>query len=64
MAVAAMEAAWLKQFFEEVKYRGKDAITVKLYGDNQGALSLIENPELHQKTKHIAVKYHYTRQQL
>lgn len=32
---------------------------IKIYGDNQAALSLSENPELHQRTKHIAVKYHY-----
>jgi hypothetical protein len=33
----------------------------KMYGDNQGALSLIENPTAHKRTKHIEVKYHYVR---
>ncbi len=34
---------------------------VELTGDNQGALSLAENPEFHQRTKHIAIRYHYLR---
>lgn len=32
-----------------------------IYGDNQGALSLAKNPIDHQRTKHIDVKYHFTR---
>lgn len=64
MAKAAMEAAWLRQFFKEISYTNDDAKKVRIYGDNQGSLSLVENPELHGKTKHILVKYHYTRQQL
>jgi hypothetical protein len=33
----------------------------QIFGDNQGALSLIENPTAHKRTKHIEVKYHYVR---
>ncbi len=29
--------------------------------DNQRAIRLIRNPELHQRTKHIDVKYHFVR---
>jgi hypothetical protein len=32
-----------------------------IYGDNEGALSLVENPAAHKRTKHIEVKYHYVR---
>jgi DNA-binding ferritin-like protein (Dps family) len=32
-----------------------------IYGDNQGALQLIENPTAHKRTKHIEVKFHYVR---
>ena len=35
--------------------------SVLLYGDNQGALALVENPENHTRTKHIDVQYHYIR---
>jgi hypothetical protein len=63
LAKAAMEAAWLRQLFKELRYKGKDAAKILLYGDNQSSLALAENPELHQRTKHIAVKYYYIRQQ-
>lgn len=29
--------------------------------DNQSAIRLVRNPELHQRTKHIDVKYHFIR---
>jgi hypothetical protein len=33
-----------------------------LYGDNQGALRLVTNPEFHARLKHIDVQYHYIRE--
>ena len=30
-------------------------------GDNQGALALVKNPHLHERSKHIDVCYHYIR---
>ena len=32
-----------------------------IYTDNQGALALAQNPVFHERTKYIAVKYHYIR---
>jgi hypothetical protein len=29
-----------------------------MYSDNQAAIRLIRNPEFHQRTKHIDVRYH------
>jgi hypothetical protein len=40
-------------------YLGSDIKSVKLYGDNQGLLSLAENPQFHQRTKYINVKHHF-----
>jgi len=34
----------------------------QLYGDNQGAIALTENPVYHFRTKHIDVSYHYVRE--
>ena len=28
-------------------------------GDNQGALALVKNPHLHERSKHINICYHY-----
>jgi hypothetical protein len=43
-------------------YLSSDIKSVKLYGDNQGLLSLAKNPEFHQQTKHINVKHHFIRE--
>jgi hypothetical protein len=59
---AVMEATWLRYIFKELGWTSKDVKRVKIYGDNQASLQLTENPELHQRTKHIAVKYHYIRE--
>jgi len=33
-----------------------------IYGDNQGAFALVQNPEFHAQTKHIDVSAHYIRE--
>jgi transposase InsO family protein len=58
---AAMEGCWLRYLLREIGYHFNDAENVRLYGDNQGALSLAENPEFHQRTKHVDIKYHWIR---
>ena len=60
----AQEATWLSALLAELQYRGQDAKTVTIHGDNQGALSLAENPESHSRSKHIAIKYHYVRHEV
>ena len=62
IVTAAREALWLKQLLQELRYRSDDvAGPIALWNDNQGALSLSENPEIHQRTKHIAVKWSWIR---
>jgi Reverse transcriptase (RNA-dependent DNA polymerase) len=53
------EAVWIRRFLEGMGYV-LDEPTV-IYGDNQGAMALAKNPIDHQRTKHIDVKYHFTR---
>jgi hypothetical protein len=60
---AAQEAAWLRIILKGLTYWGPDAKSVKIYGDNQASLALAENPELHQRTKHVATKLCYVREQ-
>jgi hypothetical protein len=33
----------------------------QIFGDNEGALSLIASPAAHKRTKHIEVRYHWIR---
>lgn len=35
--------------------------TVQMFGDNQGALALVKNPHIHERSKHIDVSYHVIR---
>jgi hypothetical protein len=35
--------------------------TVQMYGDNQGALALVKNPQLQERSKHIDIRYHFIR---
>jgi hypothetical protein len=48
----------------ELQYRGTEHVPTHIYGDNQSSLALAENPEFHQRTKHIDIKYHFIRQQV
>jgi hypothetical protein len=65
LCTGAKQAVWLRGLFIELgqarflsKTPGK---SVRIFGDNQGALALVENPENHARTKHIDVQYHYIR---
>ena len=33
-----------------------------LYCDNTSSINISKNPMMHEKTKHIAIKYHYVRE--
>ena len=57
---AAMEAEWLRGLLSELRFQYQEPTT--LYADNQGAIALVKDPKYHKKAKHIAVRYHYTRE--
>jgi len=60
LADAAREAQWLRCFLEELQFTQQNPTTIHV--DNQSTIKLAMNPEFHKRTKHIAVRYHYTRQ--
>jgi hypothetical protein len=60
--LAAKELAYIRILLKELGLASYDPnIKLPLYTDNQGALQLAKNPIYHERTKHIAVKYHYIR---
>lgn len=61
---AAKQGIWLRNLLYEIGYENylPEPGKIRLLGDNQSALSLVSNPENHQRTKHIDVQYHYTRE--
>ena len=36
----------------------------RIFEDNQGAIALAKNPELHKRTKHIDIRYHFVREKV
>jgi hypothetical protein len=64
LSEAAKEAAWIRSLLTGLQYQGPDLNPITLYGDNQGSLALAENPTFHRGSKHIAVRYHFIRQEV
>lgn len=57
-AIAAKEIVWLTRLLEDIGINSEKNI---LYVDNMSAIKLVQNPELHQRSKHIDVRYHFVR---
>ncbi|KAK8951018.1 hypothetical protein KSP39_PZI003140 [Platanthera zijinensis] len=53
------EAIWLRQLLTEIK--GKEVSPVKIMVDNTSAIALAKNPIFHNRTKHLQIKLHHTR---
>lgn len=56
---AASEAVWLRLLLKELGYPQGPTM---IYEDNTSCIDLAHNPENHNRTKHIDVKFHYIRQ--
>ena len=61
LSETAKEAVWIRRFLDEVGYPSSSPTSIK--SDNQGAIAITKNPEFHQRTKHIDVRYHFVREQ-
>ena len=62
LASAAQESLWLQQLLADLKK--EETKSVVMYEDNQSAISMAKNPQFHGRTKHIAIKYHFVREQV
>jgi hypothetical protein len=58
---AAKEAIWLRTFLEELGFPQKSTV---LFEDNQACILLSRNPQLHSRTKHIQIRYHFIREKV
>ena len=54
------DVLWLRGLLFEFGFPREEPTTV--YNDNTSAIKLVKNPEFHQRTKHINVKYHFIRE--
>ena len=54
------EDIWLLQLLKQIWFLSDDPSEILC--DNQSAIRLIHNPEHHQRTKHIAIRFHFIRE--
>lgn len=59
---AVREACWLKSLLLSIAINLKEPITV--FEDNNDCISIANNPTDHRRSKHIEVKYHFTREKV
>ena len=62
LSMATQEAVWLRRLLSDVGLQVDTATTI--YEDNQGAIDLSKNPKHHNRTKHIDVSFHFTRERM
>lgn len=64
-AMYAKLGQWAAQIWKDLgvpEYiNSNEERTVQMFGDNQGALALVKNPHLHERSKHIDICYHFIR---
>ena len=59
MSAAAGEVTWIVRLLEELGIKNLKPIT--LHCDNQSAIHIAKNPVHHERTKHIEIDIHFTR---
>ena len=59
---ATKEAVWLKGLLSDLGIDLRSPLII--FADSQGAISLAQNPVFHPRSKHIAIQFHFTREQV
>jgi transposase InsO family protein len=59
---AAKDAVWLRAFLTGLGLSA--SAPTNILCDSQGAIALAKNPEHHQRSKHIDLRYHFVREQV
>lgn len=59
---AVKEALWLKSLASSINIKITRPIII--YEDNTGCISIANNPTSHKRSKHIDIKYHFSREQV
>ena len=62
MASATTEVTWLVRLLEDLMVTNLKPIT--LHCDNRSALHIAKNPVFHERTKHIELDCHFTREKV
>lgn len=59
---AVQEIIWVQNMINDLRVKGLEIASTPLLIDNNAALKLTRNPEMHDRTKHIDIKYHFLRE--
>jgi hypothetical protein len=59
LSEAGREATWLRNLYDELGFTQDNPTIIK--GDNEGSVILTQNPQFHQRSKHIAIRHHWVR---
>ncbi|GKD10290.1 ribonuclease H-like domain, reverse transcriptase, RNA-dependent DNA polymerase [Tanacetum coccineum] len=60
VTAAATQALWLKRLLSTLTHSQEEKVTIQV--DNKYAITLINNPIFHGRSKHIDTKYHFIRE--
>lgn len=61
-SLATQDAIWLRTLLAELQHPCKGATTI--HEDNTGCIRIAKDPCSHSKSKHIAIRHHFVRQQV
>ena len=56
LSEAAHEAYWPRNLYEELGF--KQELPTMIKGNNNGSITMARNPQFHNHTKHITIRYH------
>ena len=59
LSAASQEAMWLQQLMSDLFNKRVQEITI--FEDNQSTICLAKNQQVHGRTKHVDIKYHFIR---
>ena len=62
MSHAVREAVWLPRLIEECIPSSSGLPATVVFGDNEGAMNLAYNDVVNERSKHIAVKYFFSKE--
>jgi hypothetical protein len=60
LSEAGRKACWLRNLFQELGYPQEYPTLIK--GDNDGSISMAKNPQFHNRSKHIEIRWHWIRE--
>ena len=60
LSVSTRQAIWLSNSLSEIGL----PLVLHIYCDNQGSLTLAKDPQMHKRSKHIDVHYHFVREKV